>query len=334
MPGEQFTYEFTVNQNGTYFYHTHMAMAEMIGLIGFFIIHPKQAYEPAVQKDFGIILQEWAVLPNNTIPNTLSMEFNWLTFNGKAGPAATPMLVKLGERVRIRIINIGMDHHPIHLHGMQFTVTGTESGRIPESARYQQNTVLVGVAQARDIEFVAKYPGDWMLHCHLPHHMMNQMVSMVGPMAHGGPLRTGKGMEEGMGIMKGHALSEENAPGFGRGMGMTTAEKPMSPMVGPTPHQMPGGQAGQGPGSGQRRVPGFPQDMWMPMDEEVTKAETYGLPKDWSAALAGMMTLVRVLPPDKYEEIMALVKEAGSDTKPIRPTPRPASPPPSGGHHR
>jgi len=332
MPGERFTYEFTVHQNGTFFYHTHMAMAEMIGLIGFFIIHPKQAYEPAVQKDFGIILQEWAVLPNNTVPNTLSMEFNWLTFNGKAGPAATPMLVKLGERVRIRIINIGMDHHPIHLHGMQFTVTGTESGRIPESARYQQNTVIVGVAQARDIEFVAKYPGDWMLHCHLPHHMMNQMVSMVGPMVHGGSLQTGKGMEEGMGIMKGHALSEENAPGFGRGMGMTTAEKPMSPMVGPTPHPMPGGQAGHGAGSGQRRVPGFPQDMWMPMDEEVTKPETYGLPKDWSAALGGMMTLVRVLPPDKYDEIMALVKETGSDAQSMAPQPRPATPASTDGH--
>jgi FtsP/CotA-like multicopper oxidase with cupredoxin domain len=334
MPGEQFIYEFTVHQNGTFFYHTHMAMAEMIGLIGFFIIHPKQLYEPAVQKDFGIILQEWAVLPNNTVPNTLSMEFNWLTFNGKAGPAATPMLVKLGERVRIRIINIGMDHHPIHLHGMQFTVTGTESGRIPESARYQQNTVIVGVAQARDIEFVAKYPGDWMLHCHLPHHMMNQMVSMVGPMAHGGPLQTGKGMEEGMGIMKGHALSEENAPGFGRGMGMTSAEKPVSPMVGPTPHQMPGGHAMQGAGSGQRRVPGVPQDMWMPMDEEVTKAETYGLPKDWSAALGGMMTLVRVLPPDKYDEIMALVKETGTEAQSIAPQPRPATPPASGDGHR
>jgi FtsP/CotA-like multicopper oxidase with cupredoxin domain len=334
MPGEHFTYEFTVHQNGTFFYHTHMAMAEMIGLIGFFIIHPKQAYEPAVQKDFGIILQEWAVLPSNTVPNTLSMEFNWLTFNGKAGPAATPMLVKLGERVRIRIINIGMDHHPIHLHGMQFTVTGTESGRIPESARYQQNTVLVGVAQARDIEFVAKYPGDWMLHCHLPHHMMNQMVSIVGPMAHVGPLKTGKGMEEGMGIMKGHALSEENAPGFGRGMGMTTAEKPVSPMVGPTLHQMPGGPAGQRAGSGQRRVPGFPQDTWMPMDEEVTKAETYGLPKDWSAALGGMMTLVRVLPPDKYDEIMALVKEMGTEVPPAPSGPWSAPAQPSSSGHR
>src|SRR5713101_9793210 len=37
--------------------------------------------------------------------------------------------------------------------------------------------------------------------------------------------------------------------------------------------------------------------MWMPMDEEVTKAETYGLPKDWSASLAGMMTPARGMPP-------------------------------------
>ncbi len=315
-PGERFTYEFTLHQNGTFFYHTHMAMQEMLGLLGFFIIHPKQAYKPVVHKDFGIVLQEWAVLPNNTVPNTLSMEFNWLTFNGKAGPAATPMLVKQGERVRIRIINIGMDHHPIHLHGMQFTVTGTEAGRVPESAWYQQNTVLVGVAQARDIEFEAKYPGDWMLHCHLPHHMMNQMVSMVGPMARWGhKMETGKGMEEGMGIVRGSALSEENAPGFGRGMGMARAERPVSPLVGPSgqdPHGGHGKQPG-GNGQGRARVPGYPQDMWMPMDEEVAKPETFGLPKDWSGALGGMMTLVRVLPPDKYDEIMLLVKELGSE---------------------
>ena len=193
-PGGRFTYEFTLRQHGTFFYHSHGAMQEMIGLLGLFIIHPRTPYRPAVQKDFAIVLQEYAVLPNNTIPNTLSMEFNWLTFNGKAAPATTPMLVKLGERVRLRIVNIGMDHHPIHLHGMQFAVTGTEGGRIPEALWYPQNTVLVGVAQARVVEFDAVYPGDWMLHCHLPHHMMNQMVSMVGPMAHAGHgMRTGGG---------------------------------------------------------------------------------------------------------------------------------------------
>src|SRR6266545_169630 len=180
--GGRFVYEFTVKQNGTFFYHSHMAMQEMMGLIGLFIIHPRRSHTPSVDRDFGIVLQEWAILPNNTIPNSLSMEFNWLTLNGKAGPATTPMLVKRGERVRIRIVNLGMDHHPIHLHGHHFYVTGTEGGRIRTTAVEPANTVLVGVAQARDVEFVASNPGDWHLHCHLPHHMMNQMTSMVGPL--------------------------------------------------------------------------------------------------------------------------------------------------------
>jgi FtsP/CotA-like multicopper oxidase with cupredoxin domain len=192
-PGASFTYEFTLRQNGTFFYHSHMAMQEMMGLIGLFIIHPRRAHTPQVDRDFGIVLQGWAILPNNTVPNSLAMEFNWLTMNGKAGPATTPILVKLGERVRIRLINLGMDHHPIHMHGHQFSVTGTEAGRIRTTAVEPGNTVLVGVAQARDIEFVANNPGDWHLHCHLPHHMMNQMTSMVGPimMSHANTPRPG-----------------------------------------------------------------------------------------------------------------------------------------------
>src|SRR5688572_950761 len=190
-PGGSFVYEFTLKQNGTFFYHSHMAMQEMMGLIGLFIIHPRQAHTPRVDRDFGIVLQEWALLPNNTIPNSLAMEFNWLTLNGKAGPATTPLLVKLGERVRIRLVNLGMDHHPMHIHGHQFYVTGTEGGRMRTTAVVPENTVLVGVAQARDVEFVANNPGDWHFHCHLPHHMMNQMVSMVGPlmMSHANAMR-------------------------------------------------------------------------------------------------------------------------------------------------
>lgn len=222
-PGGKFVYEWELHQAGTFFYHSHFAMQEMMGMLGFFIMHPKEPFEPHCDRDFGIVLQEWALLPNNTVPNTLAMEFNWLTFNGKSGPNTTPMIVRQGERVRIRIINLGMDHHPIHLHGHQFVVTGTEGGRGPVQGWVNQNTVLVGVAQARDIEFEAKYIGDWMLHCHLPHHMMNQMVSMVGPMSHGGGhgMHTGGGAEEGMGVIRqGDALSEELGPTMGRGLGL------------------------------------------------------------------------------------------------------------------
>jgi FtsP/CotA-like multicopper oxidase with cupredoxin domain len=182
MPSERFIYEFSLHQNGTFFYHPHMAMQEMVGMLGGFIIHPKTPYSPRADKDYLIALQEYAVLPNSTIPDSMKMEFNWLTFNGKAGPASTPLVVRQGERVRIRVINLGMDHHPIHLHGFTFWETGREGARQPEAIWPRGNTTLVGVAQARDIEFVADRIGDWMLHCHLPHHMMNHMASIVGPM--------------------------------------------------------------------------------------------------------------------------------------------------------
>src|SRR6201987_5157442 len=178
-PGETHTYEFTVHQEGTFFYHAHSAMQEMIGLIGMFVAHPRDAHLPRVDHDYGIVLQEWAVLPNNSVPNTANMEFNWLTLNGVAAPLTTPLIARLGSRVRLRFVNLGMDHHPIHLHGNQFVVTGTEGGRAPESTWYPSNTVLVGVAQARVVEFDAKYPGAWMIHCHLPHHMMNSMMDLL-----------------------------------------------------------------------------------------------------------------------------------------------------------
>ena len=310
-PGQTFVYEYTVHQNGTFFYHSHMAMQEMMGMIGLFIIHPKQPHSPHVDRDFGLILQEWALLPNNPIPNSLAMEFNWLTINGKAGPATTPMIVKQGERVRLRVVNLGMDHHPMHIHGNQFVVTGTEGGRAPESTWFPHNTALVGVAQARDLEFDAVNAGDWMFHCHLPHHMMNQMVSMVGPMRHAGMGSQQKGMEEGMGVVRqGHALSEDMAPGFGRGMGDTTEkDRNTSNLVGPSPHL----QQNSLTETDKKRVPGYPQDMVMIMDREVAKPETYGLPPGWTASMMGMMTLVRVLPPDVYAEVQRRIREGISE---------------------
>ena len=104
-----------------------------MGQIGLFIAHPERPYKPRVDHDYAMVLQEWAVLPSNTVPNSAGMEFNWLTFNGVSAPAITPMIARLGSRVRLRIVNLGMDHHPIHLHGNQFVQTGTEGGRAPES---------------------------------------------------------------------------------------------------------------------------------------------------------------------------------------------------------
>jgi manganese oxidase len=327
MPGEKFVYEFPLHQNGTFFYHSHMAMQEMVGMLGGFIIHPKSAYSPRVDKDYLIALQEYAVLPNSTIPNSMSMEFNWLTFNGKAGPASTPLVIRHGERVRIRIVNLGMDHHPIHLHGFTFWETGREGARQSEAIWPRGNTTLVGVAQARDIEFIADRMGDWMFHCHLPHHMMNQMASNVGPMTRlGQGMQAGGSMQEAMGMLReGHATAENKAPSLGRGMGVgattdmartngpltqSEADKAMAGMPG-MDHGHMAGMNMPTPPKNANQVPLFPQDAYMEgpmmaMDKEVDKPETYGLPAGWSGFVGGMMTLLRVLPSDQYDKIMEL----------------------------
>ena len=278
-PGGSFTYEFTVHQEGTFFYHAHSAMQEMIGLIGMFIAHPATPHTPHVDHDYGIVLQEWAVLPANSVPNTASMEYNWLTLNGLSAPATTPLIVRLGSRVRLRFVNLGMDHHPIHLHGHQFVVTGTEGGRAPESTWYPANTVLVGVAQARVVEFEAKYPGAWMIHCHLPHHMMNSMMDLLRDRQ----IQTASSTDR-QAMQQMQSLSETVA-------------------VGHLDHSPIAENANQ--------IPGFPQDafMEMAMDDAVEKPETFGLPKNWSAGMMGMMTMVRVLPDKEFDEIQQRVRQ-------------------------
>ena len=179
QPGETFRYEFTLQQHGTQMYHSHHdEMTQMaLGLMGLFIIHPRNPKDPLPDRDFAYMMSEWRVDVGTKRPNPIEMtDFNLLTFNARVFPGTAPMVVRKGDRVRIRLANLGaMDHHPIHIHGHRFRVIGTDAGDIPESAQRQEVTVLVAVGQTRTIEFIADNPGDWAFHCHMTHHTMNQM---------------------------------------------------------------------------------------------------------------------------------------------------------------
>ena len=110
-----------------------------------------------------------------------------------------------------------------------------------------------------------------------------------------------------MGIVRqGNALSEDMAPKFGRGMGDSTEkDRNTSNLTGPSPHL----QQNALKETDKKRVPGYPQDMVMIMDKEVAKPHTYGLPPGWTASMMGMMTLVRVLPPAQYDEVVRRIRE-------------------------
>jgi hypothetical protein len=178
-PGQTFKYEFTLRQSGTFMYHPHFdEMVQMgMGLMGMFVIHPREPRGGKADRDFSIMLTEWSVKPGTARPDTSEMtDFNVLTMNSKAFPGTAPLVAKVGDRVRIRLGNLSAtDHHPIHLHGYSFRVTETDGGAIAEAGQWPETTVLVPVGSTRVIELVADAPGDWAFHCHMTHHVMNQM---------------------------------------------------------------------------------------------------------------------------------------------------------------
>jgi FtsP/CotA-like multicopper oxidase with cupredoxin domain len=177
QPGETFAYEFTLKQHGTHMYHPHAdEMVQMaMGMMGLFIIHPRGGDH--VDRDYALLLHNFALHPGTRRPDpSVMQDFDLWTFNSKVYPAIEPMVARTGERVRIRVGNLSMWNHPIHLHGVQFEVTGSDGGRWPKAQWRREVTEIVGVGQMRDIEFDA-IAGDWAFHCHMSHHTM-------GPMGH------------------------------------------------------------------------------------------------------------------------------------------------------
>ena len=176
-PGETYVYEFTLRQHGTHMYHPHAdEMVQMaLGMMGMFVIHPKAGQPQRIDRDYCFLLHNWALHPGTYRPDpSVMQDFDLWTFNSKVFPAIDPLVARTGERVRVRIGNLSMWNHPIHMHGVQFHVTGSDGGRWPRALWRPETTEIVGVGQTRDLEFVA-VPGDWAFHCHMSHHVMNAM---------------------------------------------------------------------------------------------------------------------------------------------------------------
>ncbi|MEO8847144.1 MAG: copper oxidase [Casimicrobiaceae bacterium] len=185
QPGKTFVYEFVAQRAGTFMYHPHAdETAQMsMGMMGLWITHPREPALMPVDRDFAFLLNAYDIDPGSATPRINTMlDFNLWTFNSRAFPGIAPLVVRRGDRVRIRIGNLTMTNHPIHLHGHEFVVTGTDGGWTPPGSRWPEVTVDVAVGQMRAIEFVADQAGDWALHCHKSHHTMNAMGHNVPTM--------------------------------------------------------------------------------------------------------------------------------------------------------
>jgi len=178
QPGKTFVYEFVARRPGTFMYHPHAdEMTQMaMGMMGFWVTHSKDPAKFAVDRDFVFLLSAYDIEPGSYTPKVNTMlDQNLWTFNSRVFPGIDSMPVRQGDRVRIRVGNLTMTNHPIHLHGHEFEVTGTDGGWTPPGSRWPEVTTDVAVGQMRAIEFIATEPGDWAFHCHKSHHTMNAM---------------------------------------------------------------------------------------------------------------------------------------------------------------
>ena len=185
--GKTFVYEFTMKKSGTFMYHPHAdEMVQMaMGMHGFLVVHPKNPVFRRVDRDFVFLLNAFDIEPGARTPKVATMiDFNLWCWNTRVFPGIDPLVVRKGDRVRIRIGNLTMTNHPIHLHGYEFVVSGTDGGWVRPEAQWPEVTVDIAVGQMRAIEFIADAPGDWAFHCHKSHHTMNAMghdvPTMVG----------------------------------------------------------------------------------------------------------------------------------------------------------
>jgi manganese oxidase len=232
-PGKTFKYEFTFDRAGTFMYHPHAdEMTQLaLGMMGMIVVHPKTADTRRV-RDYVLMLNEMKIPIGTARPDPLAMsDFNVLTINGKSWPATDNLVAETGDLVRIRFGNLGpMDHHPIHVHGHHFEIVATDGGTVPPSARHPDTTVLVPVGSTRTIEFIAR-PGDWPVHCHMTHHMMNQMghgaANLVGADVTGIDAKLGR-------VVPGYMTMGET--GMGNMMQMAQPKNSISMMGGPGPY--------------------------------------------------------------------------------------------------
>ncbi len=167
--GQTFTYEFVVKPVGSHMYHSHFGDDQITkGLLGAFIVQPKdRSKEPKVDQDLVLVVNDGPL---------------GFTMNGKSFPATQPIVVKKGQRIRIRYMNEGQIIHPMHLHGLVQLIIAKDGWQLMQP--YAVDTIDVAPGERYDAIVEASELGAWAFHCHILSHAeskhgMHGMVTAV-----------------------------------------------------------------------------------------------------------------------------------------------------------
>lgn len=180
--GQSDTRQITVQQAGTYFYYSsnQQQYGIQMGLNGPLVVKAKGDAKlawtggPAYDQEYVFHINEldptWhAVAEQGNSFDSQQFHPRYWTINGKAFPDLesdpTSMVHgKVGEVILVRLINPGLDEHPMHLHGHHFRVIA-ENGK-PLSVPVDKDTVPLEPGETKDILIVFDQSGNYPFHSH------------------------------------------------------------------------------------------------------------------------------------------------------------------------
>jgi plastocyanin len=180
--GESFTYHFTADHAGTYFYHCHVDTIEhlQMGMHGAFIVKAKNGVNeawtggPAYDKEYVFVLNEidpvWhKAVENGTPYDRTAFHPTYWTINGKAYPdtekdPTTMIEGTVGQKVLIRMVNSGYQPHSFHMHGYHFEVIASDGRALPQPQT--KDTILIGPGERYDLLVTFDQDGMFPFHSH------------------------------------------------------------------------------------------------------------------------------------------------------------------------
>ncbi len=193
QPGEENTWEFRPRTPGIYYYHTHSAdkgfrPSQIVrqGLYGAIIVHDPD--QPPIREEV-IIMGEIGHDREGNVPpyimngmglpgGEIALEeiFHAEGFSGleRRYNKTIPLIkAKVGERIRLHVINIGDLEHSLYIHSATVISEGVLGGR-PWPGRVVP--LVQGAADTLLVQF--DNPGLWLFHCHVETHADAGMLGL------------------------------------------------------------------------------------------------------------------------------------------------------------
>ncbi len=192
-PGGEYTYEFRPTTPGIYYYHCHSAdgglhIAQHIhqGLYGAIIVEAPD--DPPLRQEVLFMAESGHLKEGNVPPfimnglglpggeATLERIFKERGFAGVAeqlNKTVPAFKAKVGESIKLHVINIGDLEHTFHAHSATHVSLGVLGGR-----PWPANVLPLDAGAADTLLITFSQPGLWLFHCHVVHHADLGMIGV------------------------------------------------------------------------------------------------------------------------------------------------------------